>query len=256
MATEGKRCGKCGVEKPLAEFSKGNHKKDGLQYQCKECNRKYYAENREHKTEYRREYYAENREREAERMRGYYAENRERIAEWGRRYNAENREHKAAYRREWRAENREREAEMGRKWYAENKERHAERMREWRAENGEIVRVAGHRRRARERELPCDWTKADMTHALRIFDNKCAACGTGLLLEAVHWDHVIPVSDPRPDNPGTVPGNMVPMCDRCNQSKHTADYRTWFKRHGYNIKAFERKLELCKLTVDRDKIAV
>ena len=32
-----KRCGKCKTEKPLSEFNKNSHKNDGLQGQCREC---------------------------------------------------------------------------------------------------------------------------------------------------------------------------------------------------------------------------
>ena len=32
-----KRCTKCGKEKPLSEFNKDRHTKDGLQFRCKEC---------------------------------------------------------------------------------------------------------------------------------------------------------------------------------------------------------------------------
>ena len=38
---EYKACSKCGKAKPLSEFSKSKNSKDGLQWYCKECNKKY-----------------------------------------------------------------------------------------------------------------------------------------------------------------------------------------------------------------------
>jgi hypothetical protein len=46
--------------------------------------------------------------------------------------------------------------------------------------------------------------------------------------------------DKRPDNPGTVPTNIVPLCHsdkgsrgRCNNSKHNRDAVKWLvERHG------------------------
>ena len=37
----GRRCSKCGIEKPREEFYADNRLKDGLQSQCKPCNRAY-----------------------------------------------------------------------------------------------------------------------------------------------------------------------------------------------------------------------
>jgi 5-methylcytosine-specific restriction endonuclease McrA len=59
----------------------------------------------------------------------------------------------------------------------------------------------------------------------------CAVCGRSLqdLFGEVkqHNDHWIPVSDPRPGNPGTVATNIVPLCNRCNSTKSSKDPRQW-----------------------------
>lgn len=44
-----KQCTKCKEWKKLNEFYVKTKSKDGLQYQCKSCNRKYNKENKEHK---------------------------------------------------------------------------------------------------------------------------------------------------------------------------------------------------------------
>ena len=38
---EGKICTKCGVWKPLEEFNKNKTRKDGRQYECRECTKEY-----------------------------------------------------------------------------------------------------------------------------------------------------------------------------------------------------------------------
>jgi len=47
-----KRCGTCGVSKPLDEFNRKSSSADGRQAVCRDCNRessrRYYARNREH----------------------------------------------------------------------------------------------------------------------------------------------------------------------------------------------------------------
>jgi hypothetical protein len=41
-----KRCCTCGIVKPLEEFNRLTRAKDGRQYSCRECNRRWHAENR------------------------------------------------------------------------------------------------------------------------------------------------------------------------------------------------------------------
>lgn len=67
------------------------------------------------------------------------------------------------------------------------------------------------------------------------FDGCCAICGRlpsfWHILAQEHW---IPITDPRLDNPGTVVGNMLPMChsrkdgeNGCNNSKSNKDPIVW-----------------------------
>ena len=86
-----KRCPKCGETKAPAEFGKNRSRRDGLQDYCKECNRRYYEENREARLEYGRRYREENYEAVRKYGRRYYEENREAEREKCRRYREENR---------------------------------------------------------------------------------------------------------------------------------------------------------------------
>ena len=75
-----KTCSKCGDEKSINEFSKGNDK-DGLSYWCKkcvsECSRKYYLDRNEINPDYLKEYYQENKERFKDNQKRYQKNNPE-----------------------------------------------------------------------------------------------------------------------------------------------------------------------------------
>lgn len=83
-------CTKCGEVMRRASFS--NHRKKflGVDSHCKECQRRYHADNRERDNEQRRIRYKVNLERELEQRRIYYEGNRERFVEWKRDHRQEN----------------------------------------------------------------------------------------------------------------------------------------------------------------------
>lgn len=81
-----KTCYKCKTEKPRAEFSKNKSRKDGLQTQCKECER-----------ENGREYRQQNRERRLGKQREWREQNREHIHEYGREWRQNNPEKVQTY---------------------------------------------------------------------------------------------------------------------------------------------------------------
>lgn len=96
-------------------------------------------------------------------------------------------------------------------------------------------------RRARKAGLPNFFDKEDRQRCLDYFNHQCAICGrfAGLW----NWivpDHWIAMADPRPDNPGNVPWNIVPMCHAkkdgqgcCNNIKSSKDPKQWLiERYG------------------------
>jgi hypothetical protein len=238
-----------------------------LPKRCSECaaahkleyNRQYHQDNREQIAEQKRQYYQDNREQKLERMRQYRQENREQI----RQYRQENHEHYLQYHRQYYQDNREqildrhrryhennREKELERnrqyrqdnreqrhQYYQDNREQIAERMRQYRQENRDIFRANYARRRARKNELPDDFTAEDIQHAVDYFNGCCAVCGRPLRdLFGTHtmaMDHWIPLSYDGDDNPGTVPGNMVPLChgeDGCNNKKNGTLPGDWLRQ--------------------------
>lgn len=80
-----KRCTKCGRELPLECFSKNKNTKDGLRYQCKQCQKQYKAKWDKENTAHNKQYRAEH----AEEKKQYYQANREEILEKNKQYRAE-----------------------------------------------------------------------------------------------------------------------------------------------------------------------
>lgn len=92
------------------------------------------------------------------------------------------------------------------------KKRHSqsERGRKWKRKRSVIDNNA---RRQRRCGAAYFWTWDHWQFALQWWGGRCAYCGGS----ADEQDHFVPLS--APDCPGTVPGNMVPACGRCNRSK-------------------------------------
>ena len=59
---EYKKCGKCGLVKPISKFNKNKNKKDGLNGWCKECRKEYRDNNKKKIVNYRKEHYQEHRD--------------------------------------------------------------------------------------------------------------------------------------------------------------------------------------------------
>lgn len=72
-----KECGKCGEIKDLTAFHKCSAYKDGLQYYCKECKKKYYTAKLSENRAKKREYHHANRERLVAEMQLRYHANRD-----------------------------------------------------------------------------------------------------------------------------------------------------------------------------------
>lgn len=93
-----------------------------------------------------------------------------------------------------------------------------------------ISRERNHKRRAKTNNLPHTFTERDWQRCLVYWDSRCAYCGNppGLIKELeITRDHWIPVTDPRADNPGYVPANIVPACRYCNNSKNNREPIEW-----------------------------
>lgn len=89
--------------------------------------------------------------------------------------------------------------------------------REWisKTGRGRLTQFLGH---CRSKEpyclLPIDFGLRDYATTRQVFGDECPYCETA---SATEFDHFIPVSSA--DCPGTLPGNIVPVCRGCNASK-------------------------------------
>jgi hypothetical protein len=78
-----------------------------------------------------------------------------------------------------------------------------------------------------EQLLDDNYTRSDRDDALRYFGG-CAFCG-GTKAKATRNDHLVAVRE-RGD---FVPKNVVPACQRCDDSKGKRDYREWMRSPAF-----------------------
>jgi hypothetical protein len=100
--------------------------------------------------------------------------------------------------------------------------------REWKAKNPEKALVIKQRRAARKRGLPDTFSDIEYTYMMDYWQGRCAVCGrqacAGLIIVSDHW---IALSDERPDHPGTVAYNMLPLCHGTKRGMHGCNNRKW-----------------------------
>jgi hypothetical protein len=205
-----KKCSKCGEEKPATTdyFKKGDpyHYQYGVRGVCKVCESNAAKERRQtpEGQKRQREYHEKNRDARNAKSREYYQAHRDEFIKKARQYAIDNRE----------------------------------KMREWeRRYRRKTHHISSYNRRSRKALLPVSFSAEQWIQCLDYWHHRCAVCGRprGLwhTLAAEHW---IAVADPRPDNPGNVPWNIVPMCharkgsnglNSCNTSKGDKDPIAW-----------------------------
>ncbi len=106
--------------------------------------------------------------------------------------------------------------------------------RKWQTANPGKVRGATRKWRTGKAKLPCNFSVWKERRAYDYFNGCCAVCKRQLndLFDTHNksMDHWIAVTDQRPDNPGTVATNMIPLCHGvggCNNRKNDKDAREW-----------------------------
>lgn len=215
MDTPTKRCKTCQRELPISEFNQ-------KQANCKSCHHAYLKQWRSDHPEYAREY-----------MKTYYAQNADHMRERRREWYRNNRERSLATAKEWNKRNPDRLKAIAKYHNRKRRTYHLEFTRSWRKQHPEGQRIAGHRRRARKRNLPDTFTKQDWHRALDYFDHRCAVCGKPAdFWRVISPDHWIPLANP--NCPGTVPENIIPLCNStkdgeggCNNSKQAREPIEW-----------------------------
>lgn len=219
-----KACTKCGKEFPktLEFFCAHKEGRDGLNPQCKECDRAYREANRKRLAEYQRAWRKANREKIAGWGKEYYQANRDRIQERNKAYHQTNREKTKENRSAWAAANPEKMLEYGRRYYRANREKKLAATRERAKKNPDQQRAKRGRRRARVLAAPGSHTAADIQSLYAAQEGRCAYCNAEVG-QNYHVDHVVPLSR----GGSNWPDNLAIACPSCNSSKNDKLLEEW-----------------------------
>lgn len=204
-----KCCSKCRETKSLLDFRRWKNNQDGHQDNCKTCGHVKYNPQKAH------EYYSVHKESAARARKRWAMAHPDKIRQANARYKEKARAAYGIYKRK-EGTGTSQTGEASRNWKrAHPKERKIERL----------------RRRTITSALPCDFRIEDWQRALDYWHGCCAICGRQQgIWHKIAADHWIPISDPRPSNPGAVPWNILPLChgiDGCNNSKGNKDPIKW-----------------------------
>ncbi len=161
-----KTCIKCLKTKECVEFSKASREKDGLQHNCKICNKTYREQNLDKIKEYNRDWYSRNREK-------VIKDARIRVLSDPDKYKT--------YLQNWRENNPEVTRQYAINWKKENPER-----------SRELARLGKNRRRAREYNAFVEDVYSLIL--LELDDGACGICGEDVDPFRYDIDHIFPLS--------------------------------------------------------------
>lgn len=119
--------------------------------------------------------------------------------------------------------------------YELNREHEIARVLEHQRNNPGKNKLRQHRRRARKKSLPNDFTDEQMTKTYEYFGG-CALTGAS----EIHWDHVIPLAS---GHGGTTCGNMIPLRGDLNMSKSDANIFDWFRTNKERFNLSQDKFD-------------
>jgi 5-methylcytosine-specific restriction endonuclease McrA len=207
--TELKICSKCKELKSLNRFSKRLHSKDGLQAQCKECQKKYandYRRNNPEKTKaIQQKYRSTNPEKIRANTKKWAMSNSIKIKTNAANYRAENKEKIKSSKQKYRSSNPDKVNASNRKWLAKNPEKNK-----------------NYANKRRTKKLNNGVFKITSKELKKLYLLPCIYCGS---LDSIEMDHVIPISRGGRHSIG----NIVPACRKCNASKSDKFLIEWKK---------------------------
>jgi 5-methylcytosine-specific restriction endonuclease McrA len=207
-SVECKVCPQCGGEKLASDFYLSPKRGDGLSWICKLCTRKRVKEWAEKNPEMKdaldkRWYERKKADGRVELYRRRCIERHPGIRrKWAQNYRNRHREHVNDYYRLYRQRRPDVHRRAVQKWTKNNPIKH---------------RLSVHRRNTRKLELPFDLKEQDVEDIYELFENECGFCGAGDTKMTL--EHVVPLIRKDVPNPGTVRGNLMPLCKPCNSSK-------------------------------------
>jgi len=188
-----KRCSKCGVEKPLSEFSPEKRHSDGLSSQCKRCR--------------------------ADRMNVYRADNPHKYSEWVK----SNQDRRKSQQANWYQGKRDQQIERVRHWRKNNPDKRRAQISAYRKAKPDKIRLIGHRRRARQYQQGGSFTEQQWLDLKAQYNNMCLCCKRQEPVVSLTADHIVPIAR----GGSSYIDNIQPLCFDCNRRKNvrTIDYR-------------------------------
>jgi len=206
-----KTCSHCREEKPISEFTKSRHRKDGRNPRCRVCTRASVKRTADKNPEAARkrgaEWYAKNKERRLQKAKEWLAANPGKAAEYSARWSAKNPGKMNAAGREWYWKNRERalatdkaqrEADLEnflireRESYTRNAKARSLRHKEWSAKNRDRISYYASARRAAVIKRTPPWVSEEQLLEILRFFTKARVLSEKTGIEH-HVDHIVPL---------------------------------------------------------------
>lgn len=195
-----KSCARCHIDKNLNEFGVSRNRKDGKNIYCLECKRligkEYYKNNKERVLASNKKSDAKNPERVKAKAQRYRERHPDRIKEAQAKYNKTDK----AKIKDIKYRNSEKRKEYNKKYIENNYEKYLKHGR----------KNSANRRVKKSGNGVFTISNKDIK---RLLSSPCNQCGS---YDKIHLDHVIPVSRGGRHSIG----NLQPLCQRCNLSKH------------------------------------
>lgn len=190
MGTE-KKCTTCKQFKPISEFYKDAHRRDGYYNSCKQCHAKF--------------------------VKGWQEKNEEYFKQINKRWKKAHPQQHGQYNKKWANENQDKVQEMMREWRQKNPGYGSK----WRKNNLDKISNYAQIRRARMVGNGGNLTIEEWRAILDFYGHRCLRCGRSDVKLTI--DHVLPIFL---GGTHTI-DNVQPLCGPCNSSKKDKhiDYR-------------------------------
>lgn len=228
-----KICTKCHKELPatIEYFTIKKKCKYGVASQCKQCDQKYYEDNKERILKRQKQYSENNKAKISKYRKEYREKNIEKLLKQNKLYYLNN-------------------IEKFREYEKKNKDRIEIRRKQYRKNNKEKFKFYSKKRDAIKRKLPHNLTVEQWGKCKQYFNNRCAYCGRTLPL---HQEHFIPLSK---GGEYTI-NNIIPACKSCNSSKRDKNFFEWYKTHKYYSNKRENKiLKYLNYTENKQQLSI
>ena len=214
-----KTCTKCKQEQPVAAFFRNKSKKDGLQSQCKKCDKAYHEANPEKRKAWDK---------------AYCEANPDKVKASKKAYREDNKEECAARQKAWREANPGKKAASGKAWREDNKEKCAASGKAWREDNPELCEMRAVIRRANRGDIPSlkIYGLPDRESVKQVRTDKLAIFRKFFGKGKYHLDHMRPLAEVKGDTEELHKrshfSNLVYIPAKVNLSKNAKPFWEWF----------------------------